>query len=478
MKYLVALVSVLTLLSTWGLGGRYAGVEPALGVLSLSSLVPGLAVWLERWRGDGWNAPPDRERRRLLRDALRLSPWILLVVWLGISVANPAFTRAGVSIFSGFFAREHITWLPSTVEPEHTFTKALFLIGCMVLSVVLVRLLETRRQIRWMLAVIAANGVLLAVTGGIFHFWQAERILGIVDPRGAAFYATFYYRNHWAAFAMLALCCVLALGESLQRSAELRSRRATLFLLAVGGFFLAASIPLSGSRSGTLLLFGIIIILLARLLLRRESEYSQPWWRRSGFYWLLSLVFVVLGSIYFGAEKMHQRWQDTKIQLFALLDDNPHTPPEFRYYLNRDTLRMALAKPWMGWGLGSYVFVYPAFAGQDTYNDKGKPRLVEFAHQDWLQYWAELGAIGFFLLLSVPIGVFFHGIRHGKANGVSFWLLTGVGLMGLQACLDFPLSNPAVLLHTFLLGAFAYRYAILQRKNRWIEKDGPHRLRP
>ena len=61
------------------------------------------------------------------------------------------------------------------------------------------------------------------------------------------------------------------------------------------------------------------------------------------------------------------------------------------------TLHMIAARPWIGWGLGSWPAVYPAFATFDP------GAIVNQAHCDWLQWTAEGGLPVGFAMLSLAV---------------------------------------------------------------------------
>lgn len=70
-----------------------------------------------------------------------------------------------------------------------------------------------------------------------------------------------------------------------------------------------------------------------------------------------------------------------------------------RVQFARSTLRMIVVHPWIGWGLGCWPAVYPAFATFDP------GAIVNQAHCDWLQWTAEGG---------LPVGI--------AMLSLAFWL--------------------------------------------------------
>jgi hypothetical protein len=94
------------------------------------------------------------------------------------------------------------------------------------------------------------------------------------------------------------------------------------------------------------------------------------------------------------------------------------------------TLHMIAARPWFGWGLGSWPAVYPAFATFDP------GAIVNQAHCDWLQWIAEGGLPVGLAMLSLSLWGIKPAVR-------SIW---GIGVIAvlIHASFDYPFSRPAV----------------------------------
>ena len=103
---------------------------------------------------------------------------------------------------------------------------------------------------------------------------------------------------------------------------------------------------------------------------------------------------------------------------------------------------MVHAKPWTGFGLGTFPTAYPAYASIDF------GAVVNHAHNDWAE-WAADGGIPFaLLLLSIAVWSIPRALR-------SVW---GIGIVAVfvHGMVDFPLQKPVLELWLFvLLGALA-----------------------
>ena len=116
---------------------------------------------------------------------------------------------------------------------------------------------------------------------------------------------------------------------------------------------------------------------------------------------------------------------------------------DIRGKINRDALRMFLARPVMGWGLGTFTDVYPQF--RSIYTDA----LVDHAHDDYAELLAETGAIGFAIAVWFLWSACRHALRKLKnwpsdING-AISLAALLGILGILAhsFVDFNLQIPA-----------------------------------
>jgi O-antigen ligase len=111
----------------------------------------------------------------------------------------------------------------------------------------------------------------------------------------------------------------------------------------------------------------------------------------------------------------------------------------------RDTLPLVLARPWFGWGAGSFGAVFPIYQGDYGRNAKGEiTSRWNQAHCDWLQIPAEFGLAGLALFVTSAGLAARRAILAGGPR--TRWVLLGCGMVAADALADFPFQNPAVLL--------------------------------
>jgi O-antigen ligase len=211
------------------------------------------------------------------------------------------------------------------------------------------------------------------------------------------------YHTHFAAFieTILPMALCLTLNEA-------RQHYTYLGISAV----LLAAVVVSASRGGLIIAFAEVLVVLV-LLYRRKPKSSKR----------LSLRVVVLVSVtavltlIVGFATASERFYSEALTLGRL---------QFAV----STLHMIAAHPWIGWGLGSWPAVYPAFATFDP------GVLVNQAHSDWLQWTAEGGLPVGLAMLSLAVWSFKPAIR-------SVW---GIGVIAvlIHAAFDYPFSRPAI----------------------------------
>jgi hypothetical protein len=445
-------LAVLVLLATWGLGGNAPWSRLALQLWGTLGI--GLAAWALWRRSPGGG------------DQLRPGRWLWPLAGLNIlvlaSLANPSFReiRSGTEVMLIRLGGHPL--LPGSARPRDS-ADALWLFDAIFLSCFnLVLGIRHRRVLRGFLIFLGANALVLAVVGSVQKFLAAPGpYFGAVTTRQSHFFSSFIYHNHWAAYAVL----MAAVGTGLvlrylKRAGPDGFWASPGFAGLVALFFISASIPLSLSRSGTLLLLTLLgvagVQFLRRLVARRREEHRPAGAALAG----AALVAVLaLGGIYKIAEpSIRVRLAKTQEQL---ADMRAQGSIGSRLVLYGDTWRMARDRPWFGWGMASYPIVFFNYNTQEAGSDR-LPKFYWDAHSDWLQSLAELGFVGTALLglLGLLPLLSLRG-RHLR-SAIPAYLLGGCGLLLLYAWVEFPFGNPAVVISWWLCFFAAVRYARLQ----------------
>jgi len=211
------------------------------------------------------------------------------------------------------------------------------------------------------------------------------------------------YHTHFAAFieVLLPIALFHALSEA--------GRRYTM--LGVSAVLLTALV-VSASRGGLVIAGAEVIAVLVLSHLRKP-----PVGPRITILALLLVALTAVLTVIVGFETASQRFST-----------EPLSAGRLQFAIS--TLHMIAGHPWVGWGLGSWPSVYPAFATFDP------GALVNQAHCDWLQWMAEGGLPVGIATLSLALW----GVRPALR---SIW---GIGVIAVfvHAAFDYPFSRPAV----------------------------------
>ncbi len=405
----------------------------------------------------------ERRTDGRIHPALRLlwPLWLFDVVVI-MSCFNPGFREALVAGQPSLVLGDPRPWLPSAALPRLAAKELWQFNGLVLSSFNLLLVLHRRGQVRAILFLLAGNAVVLAVLGTFQKLIGSSGLwFGLVASPNEHFFATFIYHNHWGAFTLLnTAVCVALLFHYHRRGGHRDIWHSPVLLGAVATLLLALSVPLSSSRSCTvvvgLLLAGALVHFLLRVVRHRRQHHESAALPVAGIVFCAVLAMAVTG--YLGRGVIAQRAQLTVEQVSRLSAEGTLTS---RLVLYRDTWRMAAQKPWFGWGLESYAHVFRIFNTQRATESWVWIPFYAEAHNDWLQSLAEVGFVGtglLALLVLLPLATV-PWRRVGSV--VPRYLLAGCALLLLYAWLEFPFANPAVMLTFCTVFVCAIRYAQL-----------------
>jgi len=244
---------------------------------------------------------------------------------------------------------------------------------------------------RWKVAVgiLIFAATLIAWYAIIQHSQGQTMVLDRPRPAvyGTRASGTYICPNHFANLLelllpfSLALLCTPAAGSSLRM---LAGYSLPLFLLALA---------LTQSRSG-LLAMTAGLGLTGCLMAARKSRKLL----------LMLVVAIPLLALAAGA-LLWAISPDMQARLQGMQPGNMDPSASFRVMLWKDTLSMIQARPLLGFGPGSYQWVYPAHQGHAL------QFWVDFAHNEYLQTMAEYGIFGFLLLTAAWLTGAFRFLR-------------------------------------------------------------------
>jgi O-antigen ligase len=214
-------------------------------------------------------------------------------------------------------------------------------------------------------------------------------------------------RNHFAGFVELFIPVALV---PLMLGKVRRERWLIVGLFAVvsiGSLFLAAS------RGGVVSLAVEVVVVVIWMSLRRTGPKQML----AGAAVLVAALVMVS---WLGVKQIAQRFSGMKAM---------EVSSGKRASMRRGTWRIFVENPWMGTGLGTLQIVFPPY---ETLYDG---RIVNHAHNDYLEALAETGIAGG-LCCALYVGLLlFHSSQQLSAGKTSFGAM--LNLSGLVACMGF-----------------------------------------
>ena len=302
-------------------------------------------------------------------------------------------------------------------------------------------LLQDRDRIRFATYALILSGVLQALYGAFFS---------LQSPWEPA-HGTFVNRNHYAAYLVMSLS--VGIGVLIASLTGARNHtwgqffrdlirwiitpKMGLRLLLVT---MVIALVLSRSRMGNSAFFiSLFVTGVIGLALSKRATKSMV-------VLIISLIVIDVAIVgtYFGAERVVERIGETTLQT------------EDRDEVARYAIGMWKDYPVLGAGLGSFRVVFP------RYSAEGTQAAYTHAHNDYLEFGAEVGFVGMALLGLMVLTSFAAALRaqylrtDPVMRGVSFAAMMGILALMIHSSVDFNLQIPANALTFMQLLAFAW----------------------
>ena len=431
--YLSRLVIGLVLISTWTFIGDFQGVKLSMFLFGCCAFI----LFIRLSDRQVWGT-------RYLFCFQLIVMSILSINW--ISYLNPSHVY-NVSSNSFIANNSKVEFLPSSAAPLATLNDLSYFSFLLGLLPVVVYYGYRHAEFTLIIKFIWYNSLILAVVGVIFKYSGSSKILGIFEPPFGTdryFFSTFTYKNHWGCYLILSIGAMSYYCE--EKNWKFSLRQSIVILLTI--IFFCISSWLCGSRSCSILMSLVILVFVWRYIQRVDNNLKVNKYMLGliGLVLLSSLTYVAFVS---HPELSFEYVNSTRIYIEGYLSGDFGT----RFYLSRDTWFMFIEKPVFGWGLGSYQFVF------NYYNDgvfRGPGHLDDhhyvYAHNDILQNFAELGAVGTLFILVIMVYPIFGCRKSALWKPSSIWMLSVLIILLLYCLVEFPLRTPAVsLLFTILI---------------------------
>ena len=343
-------------------------------------------------------------------------------------------------------------WLPLSVAPAATLEQLLNVLPAMAIFV------GAREMGRWWggkgpwIAVAPVIAVaLLESLLGLSQFYSVHAASTDNQPISGSY----VNRNHFAGLLELALPLTIMWAVAIWNNASKPRRNDTPALAAIrtsGLLVIAAcilaAVVISLSRGGFIAsLMAIGIVSLGWLLKRRRPLG----WTGSRWFWLLPMLLPVVVFVFLSTNAMVLR--------FAEAPGLGEVTTDGRVQIWKETIRLIGAYKWTGTGLGAYEYgLYP-------FKKFGPDLTVNFAHNDYLQIFAELGLVGGGLVAVLAGWIFWKPLsvllqRDSKHWALALGLLGSFVAIGLHSIVDFNLYIPANALAVAWLAGIAVSPAL------------------
>lgn len=348
--------------------------------------------------------------------------------------------------FSAEFAK--VEFISFSLMPSRTLKSGLELLTYFLLGFLIIKTVTRRRQIRKIISLLVIMGVFEALYGFFELYRTNPRILFYKKVYGLdSVTGTFVNRNHLSGY--LEMIIPLAIGLIIARAdlfslAGMRWREKILHLtekgfsinliLTVSLIIMSMAVLFSRSRAGIILLVFTFILLIELVLIHFGRDRPQQ--RFSMNFLTVTFLIITLLSLYIGIGATIERFSVDKL----LQEGRP------LYWSNVSTIIGDF--PLFGIGLGSFASFYPAYE-KDVELDYGR---LSHAHNDYLEYFSELGLVGGILLIG---GILFMTVnsflmwrerRHPEIRGLALGGIIAVVCILIHSITDFNLHIPANML--------------------------------
>lgn len=431
---------ILTGILLWNYGGMGTWSKPSIYAISAILLL--VSVFTISKQG--------RMSETLLKVFTYTSPLLLLTVLPAlVSLTGKEYDAFRLTLTRDFSGIMPAHDCPVTADKKLTWETLAYWLCLSSIAFATLTGLSKRKHLRYLLIFIVLNVAILALYGSIIKLSPWENPLWEGYGKNPKIFATFRYQNHYAASAILALCCALGLlHRALDRYSIYHLFTRTFYpLLMLVTLLIMTSIVLALSRSGTIILGILMIFTLGlfcwKILRNKKIEAGK----RLGAIAAALLIFTGSCSFifYLESDKIENYYQSTYNNWVGGNSPYEGGYKDLRFYAYEHTLEMIVERPAFGWGLGNFQRAFPAFQKEPFIYDNNLPRLFfRNTHNDWLEITSETGLIGLSGVLLSITGIILYLKRTGVFSVLPRWLFGALLLLSLYAIIDYPFGNPSV----------------------------------
>jgi len=346
--------------------------------------------------------------------------------WIRTPLDLPILALIALSILSTIFSVHRYASIWSTI----------LLLNYIVIYYLVIHTVRTRDQFKQLVFVIIGVAAFLAIFGLLklvganpFPWWEYK------DTAVFRLESTYYNSDHLAGYMEMTIPLLLGLFLYGYRGAG-------VFFMACLAFFMFLALFLSLSRGGWLGLGAGLGLMAAALLANRRREKK-----------LILLVsicgFFILAFIVLSHTTVVER-----ILTFEQLENENESPIRARVLRWRGTVEMIKDYPLFGSGPGTYATVFT------QYQPPGFTLRSLRAHNDYLQFTAELGISLIFIIAWMIVALYRKAFKKIKnpsrlVRGTTLGAVAGITAILVHSFGDFNLQMPANAILFTVLAALA-----------------------
>lgn len=340
-----------------------------------------------------------------------------------------------------------IQWqLGFSQHSSQTFYYLLLGCGYSLLYLLIINIFTTRNKLTLLLSTLIITGALqgfygsaMALSGIEWHFF-ADKTDYLGDATG-----TFVNRNHLAGYLEMTIACGIGLLLALRTGQSLNLRNTIELLIGpkakirLSLIVMVIALVMTHSRMGNTAFF-ISLVVVGSLFIFTHKQHQL---RNSLVLISIVLIDMMVISQYFGLEHLKDRLLMTQLTDQVINGEVVQKANELRDNVVLSSLPLLEKHLLIGNGAGSFESIYQQYPGSDI-------RLhFDHAHNDYLQFLIEFGAIGLLpLVLFVLISLWYalQALLMQESNyrsGVGFAALMGIISILIHSLTDFNLQIPA-----------------------------------
>ncbi|WP_338570580.1 O-antigen ligase family protein [Pseudomonas canadensis] len=315
-----------------------------------------------------------------------------------------------------------------------------------LLFLLIISTFHTRQRLILLLSVLIISGTFQAFYGAYMSLSGSKSILASIGfGHSRVTSGTFVNRNHLAGYLEMTLACGIGLLLALRDGKPFRwisvlellmGAKARLRLALV---VMVIALVMTNSRMGNTAFF-VSLIGVGALFILRNREHRV---RNSMILISLILIDMLVISQYFGLERLKERVVNTHFQNVVVEGEVVQQANVIRLDINAYILPLAMEKPLVGEGAGSFEAVFPEYAGEDVRSH------FDHAHNDYMQFIIEYGLIGSLPLLAFALLALWRALQalwrreSLFCSGIGFGAAMGIISIGIHSAVDFNLQIPA-----------------------------------